>query len=209
MPNSLSSNATLVDFAVALATASRLFVASQLARHPDLSWRSQPIRRAKEVLRAHPDIFERMNGPMGEQSRYRLTREARRLYGVTEKPVASMTARAYHWLGLGDIWLEMAFHGGRPSEWRTEVDHHFDAMCQWQGQLLLIEYQRTPITSAAWRKKWETRRAWYRQQKWDQSPTILLVNQTGQQDSTICLPRGTIHVRDLSQIRRALSLPLV
>lgn len=208
MPNSLSSNATLVDFAVALATASRLFVASQLARHPDLSWRTQPLRRAKEVLRAHPDVFERMNGPMGEQSRYRLTREARRWYGVTSRPVASMTARAYHWIGLGDIWLEMTFQGGRPTEWRTEVDHHFDAMCRWQERLLLVEYQRTPITSVTWKKKWEMRKRWYKEQHWEQRPEILLVDLTGQQDSTICLPRGTIHVRDLSQIGRALSLPL-
>ena len=115
-----------------------------------------------------------------------------------------MTERAYHWLGLGDIWMELAFHGGRPTEWRTEVDRQFDAICKWQGRLLLIEYQRTPITSAAWAKKWETRKAWYKAQTWTEYPTIILVNTTEQIDETVQPPRGTVHVRGIAEIHHAL-----
>ena len=111
-----------------------------------------------------------------------------------------MTQRANHWLGLTDIWLEMAFNGGRPSEWRTEVDRQFDAMCRWQGRLLLIEYQRTPITSAAWVKKWEIRKRWYKTQAWAEHPTILLVDTTGQSDETVQAPRGTMHLRSIEEI---------
>lgn len=151
-------------------------------------------------MRDHRDLFERLDGPPGAESRYRLTRSARKHFGVKTKAISTLTQRSDHWLGLTDVWLEMAFRGGRPGEWKTELDRQFDAICKWQGRLLLIEYQRTPITSAAWQKKWETRKEWYKKQTWEQTPKILLVNLTGQQDSTICLPHGTIHIRDLGQI---------
>lgn len=111
-----------------------------------------------------------------------------------------MTQRAYHWLGLGDLWCQMAFSHGRPSEWRTEVDAQFDVICTWRGEVWLIEYQRTPITTRQWQAKWEARKAWYKAQKWERVPIKLLVDLTGQQDSTIQLPRGTVHVRGVEEV---------
>ncbi|MCL6445976.1 MAG: hypothetical protein K6T83_21455 [Alicyclobacillus sp.] len=204
MPTFFSSDAldNLLRFAVDLGSAARLFTSQQLARHADLSWYHEPERRAREFLRMHRDTFERLSGPRHEHVRWRLTRAARQRYGVTHKPVPAMTERAYHWLGLGDIWCELTFHGGRPTEWRTEVDRQFDVMCMWRGKLLLIEYQRTPVTAKMWAKKWTARKAWYKAQTWEQRPIILLVNTTGQQDETVQAPRGTVHVRRIEEIHR-------
>ncbi len=83
-------------------------------------------------------------------------------------------------------------------------NHRFDAMCRWQGRLLLIEYQRTPITSAAWAKKWEVRKKWYKAQAWTEHPTIVLVNTTGQTDETVQAPRGTVHVQTIETFHHAL-----
>ena len=175
---------------------------AQLARHPDLSWRTRPQGRAQEFLHAHRDTFERLTAQVGECHRYRLTRAARTRYGITWKAVSGKTQRVAHWIGLGDIWEAMTFSHGRPSQWRTEVDAQFDVICVWRGITWCIEYQRTPITTRQWAKKWEARKAWYKAQKWEGKPRVLLVDVTGQQDSTIGLPRGTIHVRGVEEVGR-------
>ena len=198
---SLQTSNILFDFAVNLASAARLFTTAQLARHPDLSWRTRPQTRAQEFLHAHRDTFERLPAQVGECHRYRLTRAPRARYGITWRAVSGKTQRAYHWLGLGDIWCEMAFSHGRPTEWRTEVDAQFDVICMWRGVTWCIEYQRTPITEKKWQAKWDARKTWYKAQKWEGRPRILLVDATGQQDGTIGLPRGTLHVRGVEEIR--------
>lgn len=202
MATSLSYDADrrLLDFGVSLGAASRLFTAQQIARHAELSGRSQPERRAREFLRMHLDTFERLTAPRNEHIRWRLTRAARQQYGIHSKAIPAMTERAYHWLGVGDIYLEMAFNGGRPTEWRTEVDGEFDIVCKWRNQLLLIEYQRTPITSRMWEKKWQRRVKWYRAQKWNVKPTVVLINTTGQMDATINAPPNTVHIRAIEQL---------
>jgi hypothetical protein len=198
---------SFLSFAVSLAEAGRIITTRQLARHPEVSWRTQPIKRAGEFLAAHRDIFESMPGPVGEPYRWRLTKEERRKRGIHQKAINGWSQRAEHWLGIGDIWLELTFNGGRPTKWRTEPDGQFDLYCVWQDIPYLIEYQRTPITTKQWGLKWDKRIEWYRKQKWDVKPKVVLVNTTGQQDDTICLPRGTIHVRNINHLHHALRPP--
>jgi hypothetical protein len=211
VPKSLSSDVTLrvYEFAVALASAARIFTARQLARHSELSWRSQPERRAREVLNQYADSFERIPSPYGEPYRWRLSKRERNRRGIQQTPISGVSQKAQHWLGIGDIWLELTFHGGRPTEWRTEPDGQFDIYCVWRDMPLLIEYQRTPITERQWMTKWERRTQWYRAQKWHKPPKVVLVNATGQQEGTIHLPRNTIHVRDINHLHHALRTPRV
>jgi hypothetical protein len=195
---------SLCDFAVSLASAARLFTAEQLARRPELSWYRDPVKRAREFLMMYQDTFETLRSPHGVPARRRLTSKARRKLGDKRKAISGVSQRAEHWLGLGDIWMELAMHGGRPSEWIAEWDTQFDVYCVWRGVPYLIEYQRTPITERQWDLKWERRVAWYREQKWKVKPRVVLVNTTGQQDATICLPRGVIHVRNINQLHHAI-----
>jgi hypothetical protein len=207
----LSSDVALrvFEFAVALSSAARIFTAKQLARHPELSWRAQPERRAKEVLNLYAESFEQIPGPYGEPFRWRLSRKERAKRGIKQTAISGTTNKSHHWLGIGDIWLELTFHGGRPTEWRTEPDGQFDIYCVWRDIPLLIEYQRTPITERQWKAKWERRIQWYRTQKWEQPPRVVLVNTTGQQEGTLHLPRNTIHVRDINHLHHALRTPRV
>ncbi|GMA50098.1 hypothetical protein GCM10025857_14550 [Alicyclobacillus contaminans] len=209
MPTFFSSSVQqrLFDFALSLAAAARLFTAEQLARHADLSGYRDPTKRAREFLARFPDTFETLRSPAAVPARRRLTAAARRRYGITTRPVSGVSKRADHWLGIGDIWLELTFYGGRPTEWRTEPDGQFDIYCEWQGRPLLIEYQRTPIAARQWRKKWERRLNWYRQQTWSRRPTVILIDTTGQCDETLSLPRGTVHVRRIEDLHHALMPP--
>lgn len=187
-----------------MASSARIFTLPQLARHPDLSWRSQPVKRASEVLRPYADSFDRMVTPIGCPHRWRLSDRERRKRGIRERKVDGMSQRAEHWLGLGDIWCALAFADGRPSEWIAEWDHQFDVYCVWRGKPLLIEYQRTPITSKQWQMKWQKRREWYASKQWQMKPTVVLVDETGQREDTICAPRGTVHVRSIEELVRSL-----
>jgi hypothetical protein len=211
VPTSFSEEkaSRLLDFTVALAAAARLFTVDQLARHPYLSSYRQPSIRAREFVTRYPDVFESTPGPRHQPSRRRLTAKAKRERGLTFRSVSGESQRAEHWLGIGDIWLELTFHGGRPTEWRTEPDGQFDIYCVWNGTPYLIEYQRTPITERQWMAKWERRIQWYRAQKWHTPPKVVLVNATGQQEGTIHLPRNTIHVRDINHLHHALRTPRV
>lgn len=196
----------LLPFAVEMACAARLLTAQQLARHPELSWRTQPAKRASQWLHAHPGWFERCPGPVADvPHRWRLTRAARRRLKVTWSPVPGMSTKADHWLALGDVWLALAFAGGRPAEWRAEPDGQFDAYCVWSGVPLLIELQRTPITTRQWRRKWEQRVQWYRRQTWTRYPQVVLVDLTGQTAETVGLPRGAIRVTSIEALPRALA----
>jgi hypothetical protein len=209
VPTSFSEEkaSRLLDFTVALAAAARLFTVDQLARHPYLSGYRQPSIRAREFVTRYPDVFESTSGPRHQPVRRRLTAKAKRERGLTFRSVSGESQRAEHWLGIGDIWLELTFHGGRPTEWRTEPDGQFDVYCVWRDVPLLIEYQRTPITQRQWQLKWKKRIDWYRQQQWDVKPRVVLVNTTGQQEETICLPRGTLHVRSVEQLHHVLRTP--
>jgi hypothetical protein len=198
------NKARLFDFAVALATAARLFTAEQLARRPELSGYRDPVKRAREFLALYPDVFETVPSPMGVPARRRLTAKERRKRGIHYRAVSGVSQRAEHWLGIGNIWIELTSHGGRPTEWKTEPDAQFDVYCVWRGQPMLIEYQRTPITQKMWQRKWERRREWYRLQAWEKKPRVVLINTTGQQEDIVCLPRGTIHVRRIDQLHHAL-----
>ncbi|MFB5192632.1 hypothetical protein [Alicyclobacillus fastidiosus] len=195
----------LYRFSVSLAAAGRLFTADQLARHPDLSNRKEPVKRAREFLSKYPDTFETLLSPSGVPARRRLTKQARRKYGFDFRPVNGVSQRAEHWLGIGDIWLRLTFFGGRPEKWITEPDKQFDVMCKWRGQILLIEYQRTPITSKVWASKWKKRREWWISQKWNEKPIVILVDETRQDNKTISAPLGTAHVKSIDEFPYALA----
>ena len=195
---------SLFSFTVALADAARIFTLPQVARHPDVSGRTQPVKRASAMLREHAAAFEKMPGPWNQPFRWRLSRSYRRQHGIRTPVVHPMSQNTEHWLGLGDIWCELTFHGGRPTEWRCDAGHQFDVLCRWCGRLLLIEYQRTPLTSRRWADKWKRRKEWYRAQNWVEHPTIVLVNTTGQPDETVQAPRGTVHVRAIHMMCHAI-----
>lgn len=143
-------------------------------------------------------------GPQNKPFRYRLSRSYRHAHGIRETPLHGCNKHTEHWLGMGDIWLAMTFAKGEPSMWRTDVDHQFDVMCEWCGTLLLIEYQRTPITARRWAQKWEARKRWYKAQTWTERPVIVLVDVTGQQESTVRPPKGTLWVKEVEDVTKLL-----
>jgi hypothetical protein len=98
-------------FACDVAMAARLFTLEQIARHPDVSWRSQPVKRASEFLRDYSEWFEKMPGPHGKPFRWRLSTKAKRRLGVRFASVNGTSQKAEHWLGLGDIWMTLTFAG--------------------------------------------------------------------------------------------------
>lgn len=192
---------SLLPFVVSLASSARLFSAAQIARHPELSWRGSPERRAREWLQTQSD-FERL--PRTGPHVYRLTREAMQRYGVTHKRISGQSQRVEHWLAMGNVWLELTFAGGRPAEWKTEPDGQFDIDCVWEGRRYLIEYQRTPITERQWRRKWEARKTWYKLQGFEERPTVVLIAETGQQVETMCIPKGTVVCRKIEELPKKL-----
>lgn len=198
---------TLLSFTVSLASSARLFSAAQVSRHPEISWRGSPERRAREWLQTQGDIFERL--PRTGPHVYRLTRKAMQEYGVTHKRISGQSQRVEHWLGIGDIWLSLTFAGGRPEEWRTEPDGQFDVAFTWEGRKYLLEYQRTPITERQWRRKWEARKTWYKLQNFrvGEQPHVVLIADTGQQEETMCVPRGTVVCRKIEELPRKLRRP--
>ena len=205
MPTSFStSTPRIYSFAVALASSARLFVVSQLARHPDLSCYSDPQKRAREWLSLHKDTFEAVPGPVGTEKRRRLTKYARRQLKTSQKAISGVSQRAEHWIGLGDIWIALTLAGGRPDEWVTEPDGQFDVAFKWRNRSYLLEYQRTAITSKQWASKWEKRKKWYTAQQWDVRPRVVLVDLTGQQAETIQAPAGTIHVHHPDELPRVI-----
>lgn len=201
----------ILDYTLCLASSSRLFVAAQIARHPDLSWRSQPVKRASEFLHSHEDLFEVLEVGANKPRLYRLSAKARRLFNVEAKPVSARSMKARHWVELGDVWSSLALFlvnerkpKSLPTKWITEWNRQFDVYCEWMGKPYLIEYQRTPITSRQWSNKWALRKKWYSEQKWQEKPRVVLVVTTGQQDDTIQAPRGTIVVRRMEDLPRML-----
>lgn len=194
----------IFQFTCDLAVGARLFSLAQVARHADLSWRTQPAKRASEMLRPYAEWFETSPGPVTRPYTWRLSSKGRRRLGVKWRPVSGQSQKAEHWLGLGDIWLALTFDSGRPERWVTEHYQIFDVYCIWRGEPYLIEYQRTPITKRKWEEKWRKRLTWYRAQKWRVQPRVVLVNTTGQTAGTLSLPPKTIHVRGVDELPRVL-----
>lgn len=202
MQSSISES--IFEFAVALSGAARVFTINQIARHPHLSWRTKPQKRARECLRPYHESFEKMPGSVNQPVIWRLSNKERRRRGIVDAKISGATQRREHWLGLGDIWCALTFAGGRPEKWITEWNRQFDVFCVWNDQPWLIEYQRTPITTKKWEEKWANRKEWFKSKEWDVKPRVVLVNVTNQEDSTVRVPGGTIHVRSIEELPRAL-----
>jgi hypothetical protein len=197
-----SSHQRVYDFCIDLALANHIFTLHQVARHPEICWRTQPVKRAGQFMVRFGDSFEKMPGPQGQPYRWRLSRKESVRRGIRRKRIAGVSYRAEHWLLCGDIWITLTFAGGRPSVWRLDWDNEFDIYAVWGNHHLLIEVQRTPITEKRWVEKWRKRTEWYRAQPWDVKPKVVLLDTTGQQDSTICMPKGTVHVKRIEDLPR-------
>jgi hypothetical protein len=198
------------EFACGLGAAGRIFTMQQLARHPHLSWRTQPVKRASEMLAPFRDSFELV--PWERTFLWRLSEREKRKRGLNYRNVGA-SQHVPHWLALGDMWAQLVFHGMRPEKWFTEGRDigRFDAFMVVGGASYLIELQRTPLPEREWQAKWRRRAEWLRLQKWKEPawadrfcafpPRVLLIT-TQPMDALI--PRGVIHVRDISQLHHAL-----
>src|SRR5579875_736700 len=120
MPTSFRGIDTdLFTFAVRLAAAARVFTAAQLGRHPHLSGRSQPARRAAEFLRMRRGAFESVPAGFRQPFLWRLTAAEKRRQRLDYRNVGA-SQHSGHWLAIGDVWLELVFGGHRPERWFTE-----------------------------------------------------------------------------------------
>jgi hypothetical protein len=163
---------TLFSFSVSLASHARLFTLAQIARHPELSWRSLPKKRAAEMIRAYPDYFDKMHGGFSKPFRYRLSAKAKREFNLNYKSIDGTSSKSEHWLAIGDLWLALTFAGGRPDAWMAEPKNSggFDVFCAWGGYAYLIEIQRTPLSKNEWMKKWKSRMEWDKKEGWKDAP---------------------------------------
>ena len=211
------AHSRVFEFAVALAAANRVFTLHQLARHPDVSWRSQPVKRASEMLRPYAPSFDRTPGAFGEPFIFRLSALERRKRGIKQRPISARTQHIHHWLALGDVWMTLTFAGGRPLVWIPEPKDSagFDVFFVWSRVAYLAEVQRWPIQTKQWKEKWRTRMEWYAQGGWRKAPwqrsdrlvkpTAVLIDLTAQQSSTIMLPDGMVYVRGLDGLTSRLA----
>lgn len=177
--------------AVDLCVAARLFTLPQLSRHPDIAWRSQPVKRASALIAPYRDCFDVLSGPHGQPYRWRLTTSAKRELGLQYRNVSPMSAKTSHWLSFGDLWLAMVRHGDHPQTFINEPQKSggFDVYTVWKKRACLIEIQLTPLSRADWQKKWNSRVQWYTDKLYKYAPwqtggilprayVILLCNQS-------------------------------
>lgn len=207
----------VIEFAYDLAKKARLFTLDQVARHPLLASRTQPVKRASEVLRTVADDFEHTPGPFGHPHRYRLTNAAKRRLGVKFRNVPAESQKVGHWLALGDVYTILRLNGGVQA-WETEPENsaNFDIFLAYGGKAFLLEVQRYPINSRMWAEKWRTRMEYLdsleklKTAPWQPMnrivrPKPVLVNLTNQMDETVGVPHGVLvckRIEDLPVILR-------
>ena len=161
-------------FAGRLAVAARVFTIEQIARHPQVSWRSQPSRAARQLLKPHRDAFETVPWLDGHPHLWRLTEAYKRAHGLHYRNVGA-SQRTAHWLSFGDLYMALVFNGIRPEKWFTEGRKigGFDVYIQVNGIPHLVEVQNTPLSERQWHQKWRLRDEWLTAQKW--RPKVVLV----------------------------------
>lgn len=217
----ISLSDTVFEFAVTLAASAKLFTLHQIARHPALAKRTQPAKRASEILRHYPDAFEKFPASFGEPFRFRLSSKEKRKRGLTFKSIEPNTKRAYHWLAMGDLWIALSLYKplGEPSQqpliWVSEPGL-FDVFCVWRNHAYLFELQRSKLTETEWKKKWEQRKKYfesgaYLKAKWQRAdravmPEIVLVGNPQQESGTMAIPSWVTWIKDIEDVPRRLIL---
>lgn len=108
---------------------------------------------------------------MTEPHLYRLTKKGRLATGGDFHPTPFESLKVNHWLGLGSIYLDM-LAVEPPVLFETEIRDQCtyygktyrvspDIFAVWKGRALFIEYQRSRLSRANWRRKWEPLFAYY------------------------------------------------
>jgi hypothetical protein len=206
-------------FAVELACAGRVFTMQQLGRHPQLSWRSQPKRRAREFLAPHRDCFEVIPWLRDKPYLWRLTEQEKRRRGIKYRNVGP-SQHADHWLAIGELWMELVFHGMRPKKWFTEGKDigRFDIFADVIGRPYLIELQLTELREYEWKEKWRRRIAWLQKQRWKEKewakrfsstmPTVMLVT-SHKMNLKVgrTIPKGVIVADNIDQLHHVIKRP--
>ena len=171
------------EYAVALCKAARVFTLVQIAKHPELSWRTQPRKRAGEFLGPWKKEFEVLPAMHGKPFVWRFSTKGKALYGAEYLRIHPASKKIDHWLTIGDLWQAMTHTAGRPSTFLTEPKDScdFDIYTVWQNRPYLIEIQRSKLSSKEWSKKWCKREKWYQEQGYKNAPW--------QNGKTIIVPR--------------------
>lgn len=160
------------DYAVSLCKAARVFNLEQIARHPELSWRTQPKRCAGVALKAFKHEFEMLPSLYGKPFIWRFSERGKKLYNVTDMRIHPASKKIAHWLTIGDLWQAMAHARGRPTIFITEPKDscEFDVFAVWQNRPLLIEVQRSRLSPKQWQTKWDKRKKWYAEHGFEKAP---------------------------------------
>lgn len=212
-----SISSEMFAFSVALASASRMFTLQQLARHPLVSGRSQPVKRTSEFLEPYRASFEVVPWYRNKPYLWRLTQTEKQRRGLQYKNVGA-SQHTEHWLALGDVWLELVFNGLRPLKWFTEGSEigRFDVFAVVRDQPYLMEIQLTDLSEREWFAKWKRRTEWLQERKWrdelwaerfsDKIPKLLLVTshpmklQIGK-----TIPEGVIVANTIKELPKVLT----
>jgi hypothetical protein len=197
-------DAVMFEFICSLGAAARIFTLRQVAQHPDLSRRTQPVKRASALLRRHPGAFESAPGPFGQPHRFWLSSKERRRRSMKARIPPANSARIEHWLAIGDLYLALGRFGASgkfypPDKFLSEPEHSSwsDVVCSFGDQMWAIEIQRSALTEKQWRQKWHQKITYYQHQGYRSAswfdgriPQPALILLTGQQHSTVQAPKG-------------------
>lgn len=178
------------DYTVALCKAARVFTLEQIAKHPDLSWRTQPRKRAGEFLSPWKKEFEVIPAEYGKPFVWRFSAKSKRIYGADYMRIHPLSKKISHWIRIGDLWQIMTREGGRPTVFMTEPPDscEFDVYTVWRKKPFLIEIQRSNLSSREWEKKWYKRKKFYEEKQYHSAPW--------QVSKTVIVPRPILICTD-------------
>lgn len=131
---------------------------------------AQPGKRASEALLELEEekLIEGKRRGMGQAKVWRLSKKGREVTGITRPPVPLTSNKVEHYLAIADTYLELQ-KLGMVKRWRVELREEFsignrkklycpDAffILQVGGKAVpvLLEVQRSPLTSTRWGEKW-------------------------------------------------------
>jgi len=184
-------------YAVAVASVARVFTLAQIGNHPYLRDLSQPQKRAWESLSSRRSHFDCSPGRRGTPYKWRLSKAGKRANGVKFRDVDPQSAKAEHWIEIGNVFLALQRYGGRPMMFEAEPKDcaGFDIATIWRKQAYFFEVQRSPLSQRDWNAKWKRIQDWYVAKRNEQlswwvngmQPRIVVINRTGRE---IVAPRG-------------------
>jgi hypothetical protein len=144
---------------------------------------SQPQKQASEYLKGMLDeklLDVKPCRAMNEPNTYRLSKKGRLASGEDFHPIPFSTNKVGHWLGLTDVYIDMC-EIEPPQLFITELrdEYHYhgsnytfspDIFAVWLKKIMFIEWQRSPISSKRWAKKWEVYQTYYDSGTWQSAP---------------------------------------